>query len=181
MQGISLRNPFVRFLVVGISLFLALYLTYELYIKPHGVADEYVITNLVDLTGAGLKLMGYKLIPYETELFANFVGIKGSIGLVVGAPCDGFILFILFFVFIVAYPGPIKHKLWFIPTGIIVIHLINVVRLISLALIVKFSPDWLGFHHDYTFTIFVYLFVFFLWYVWVNKFAPKSLKSESQE
>lgn len=141
------------------------------------MADEYVITNLIDITGAGLKCMGFDLIPYETERFANFVGIQGSIGLVVGAPCDGFILFILFFVFVIAYPGPIKHKLWFIPVGIASIHLINVIRLISLALIVNSSPESLNFHHDYTFTILVYLFVFFLWYIWVNKFAPQSPES----
>lgn len=175
MSKISWRNPFARFLVVGIVLFSLLYFTYELYIKPDGTADEYVITNLVDLTGWGLEVLGYELIPYETEKFANFVGIEGSVGLVVGAPCDGFILFILFLVFVIAYPGPVRHKLWFIPAGMIVIHLINVVRLIALALIVNYSPESLTFHHDYTFTIFVYAFVFLLWYIWVNRFAPKSI------
>jgi len=72
---------------------------------------------------------------------------------------------------IFAFPGPIKHKLWYIPLGILFTHLINALRVIALVIIAYMKPEWLNFNHDYTFTIIVYAFVFMLWWIWINKFS----------
>ena len=78
------------------------------------------------------------------------------------------------------YPGSWKKKLWFIPFGIITIHLINVLRIIGLALTVFYFPDpeLLDFNHTYTFTVLVYGYVFYLWFLWSKiGHSPTSLKS----
>jgi len=77
-------------------------------------------------------------------------------------------------VFVLAYPGHQKNKLWFVPLGILLIHILNIIRVISLAIIAYYSPYSLSFNHTYTFTFFVYAFIFLLWMVWVNKFAQKN-------
>ncbi len=173
------KNPSVRFVLVGTALYLGLYLLYTFYIHPHTVLDEWIIHNLVQSSESVLKVFGYDLIQYPSTPYHNRLGILGSSGLYIGEPCDGFILFMLFLSFILAFPGPMKHKFWFIPVGIIAIHLINVLRIIALAIIVYYHPDWLSFNHDYTFTVIVYSFVFFLWWIWVNKFAPRKLQQPS--
>lgn len=174
------QNPLSRFLLVGSIGYLSWYALYEYYLRPHSVADRWVIHQIVLGTETLLSLLQYDLIPYTRSEFMNRVGIEGSLGVTVGAPCDGMILFGLFAAFIVAYPGPIKHKLWFLPVGIVSIHLINVARVAALAIIVDINPEWLDFNHDYTFTILVYGFVFLLWYLWVQKFAPRSKGGQTQ-
>ena len=100
------------------------------------------------------------------------VGVAGHAGVQIGAPCDGVALFALFAIFILAFPGPILRKAWFIPAGIALLHLANVVRVIVLARIQATSPEWLEFNHDYTFTVLIYGLVFALWYFWTALARP---------
>jgi len=171
MKGL-LKNPLIRFLLIASSLYLLWYVIYEFYLKINTAFDDVVINNLVYLSKKILLFFGYELVVYSEIAYQNIVQIKESLGVTIGAPCDGIVLLALFTVFIMSFPGPSKHKLWFLPLGLMSIHLINVLRIVSLAIIVDINPAWLEFNHDYTFTILVYAFVFFLWYIWVNKFSP---------
>lgn len=171
-------NPLFRFVIIASGLYLVWYILYEFFLKVNTAFDDIVIDNLVYLTKGFLVFFGYNILEYSDEKYQNLVQIEDSLGVFVGAPCDGIVLLALFTVFIVSFPGPWKHKGWFLPLGLISIHYINVFRIAALAIIIKTNPEWLDFNHDYTFTIVVYSFVFFLWYVWVNKFSPlKSLKN----
>jgi exosortase/archaeosortase family protein len=80
-------------------------------------------------------------------------------------------LFALFAGFVVAFPGKIKNKLWFIPLGILIIHLTNIIRILALAIIAYKSPNYLEFNHNYTFTVSVYIIVFALWMIWTLYFS----------
>jgi exosortase family protein XrtF len=162
----------VRFIVISVSLYAGLYMLYEFVIKPHTSVDEYIIHHLISVTESFYHACGLDLIQYEGGDLRSRVGIVGSTGVFIGEPCNGFVLFILFLAFIVAFPGPLKHKLWYIPAGILAIHFINGIRVIALVFIVYKKPEWLTFNHDYTFTILVYSFVFLLWWIWINKFSP---------
>jgi exosortase/archaeosortase family protein len=96
-----------------------------------------------------------------------------------GDPCNGIILFALFSSFIIAFPGPLKSKIWFIPSGIIIIYLANVLRVVLLAIIQLYvSRSTLEFHHTYTFTYMVYSLIFFMWWIWVNQFSGLIKKGE---
>lgn len=150
------------------------FVVYEYYLNPHTLTDEYIIDNLADISKGILNFFGYEVTTEEGTVlgFRKYIGITGFMKLYIGAPCDGFTLFILFFSFIVAFPGSAIHKIWYIPAGLLLIHLINALRVVALVLIVKANPEWLSFNHDYTFTILVYAFVFLLWWIWVNKFSP---------
>ncbi|HLP33030.1 MAG TPA: hypothetical protein VK202_06125, partial [Bacteroidia bacterium] len=46
----------------------------------------------------------------------------------VGRACNALELFVLFAGFIIAFPGSVKHKFWFIPVGLVLIHFLNVIR-----------------------------------------------------
>lgn len=166
------RNPVLRFLLLGTLAYLAWYITYEFWLKPSSQLDEWVIQRIVNGTRITLSALGYELLESISNTgFENRVGILGSSGVIVGAPCDGLVLFALFAAFIIAYPGPWKHKSWYLPVGVLGIHAINVARVAALAIIVDINPNWLSFNHDYTFTVLVYSFVFLLWYIWVQRFA----------
>ncbi|MBC7864741.1 MAG: archaeosortase/exosortase family protein, partial [Bacteroidia bacterium] len=92
-------------------------------------------------------------------------------GVWIGYACNALSLFVLFSFFIISFPGNWLKKLWFIPVGILLVHLLNILRVFALVLIAHHHYDFLSFNHTYTFTILVYAFIFGLWMWWVNKYA----------
>lgn len=171
MAKLPLPGSFIRFLALSLLLYLGWYFFYDFYLKPSTSFDEIVIHNLAVLAEGELHLLGFETIEYSDFPFKNHVGIEGSKGVTIGSSCDGIVLFALFTIFIVAFSGKWSNKLWFIPIGIMLIHLVNSFRVTALAWIVSVNEKWLSFNHDYTFTIVVYAIVFSFWYLWVKKFA----------
>ena len=177
----SWQDPLYRFLLKAVFLFLTWYFVYELWLHPQFSVDMAVIRNLEDLSSALLTALGYSLIPDSEVPSMRTIGIDGTNGLWIGDPCNGLTLFALFTGFVIAYPGPVKKKLWYIPLGIICIHLLNVLRITALALIIYYFPDpeVLDFNHTYTFTILVYAFVLCLWYLWAVKLSGISMSKST--
>lgn len=166
----------IRFLVSALIFYLGWYVLYVLWLHPWKKLDIAVINSLISISSSILSFLNYPLIDFPYDENIRTIGIDGSHGLWVGDPCNGITLFALFTGFIVAFPGNIKWKLIFIPIGIISIHLLNVIRIVGLALIAYYAPEYLVFNHTYTFTILVYAYVFFLWYLWSS--AKKIRKIE---
>ncbi|MEZ4805921.1 MAG: archaeosortase/exosortase family protein [Flavobacteriales bacterium] len=172
VPGPVLRDPVLRFLFTAGAIYLAWYLIYEFWIHPSGGLDMGLIDSLVRISGAMLRGLGHELIPEppnEDEI--RTIGIQGGHLLWIGDACNGAGLFAVFLTFLIAYPGPWKHKLWFGAAGLVAIHLINAMRVAALCIIVSIDYELLNFNHDYTFYIVVYGFVFLLWYIWVKRFA----------
>jgi len=88
--------------------------------------------------------------------------------------CNGLILYVIFLIFMVSFPGPLKHKAWFIPLGLIIIYLSNLLRVVALVIIQIYAPDYLVFNHKYTFTMVIYGVIFLLWIIWVKMISVKS-------
>lgn len=163
----------IRFLSVGTGLYLSWYVLYEFYLKKNTLFDDWLIHQIVLPAEAGLRAIGYTTTDYSSvdQHFRSHIGIIDSFGVTVGAPCDGAPLLALFASFIVAFPGPWKHKWWFLICGGAAVHVFNIGRVMALAVIVHWNPEWLAFNHDYTFTLLIYGFVFGLWWVWIRYFA----------
>ena len=173
------NDPVYRFLLKAVFLYIIWYILYQEWLRPSGGIDLAIIRNLEWISSSLLELMGYSLIAESEISSIRTIGIDGTHGLWIGDPCNGLVLFALFIGFVVAFPGPWKKKLWFIPLGMLAIHLLNVIRIMSLALIVFYFPDpaVLDFNHTYTFTILVYAFVLWLWYLWASKLSGLKLGS----
>jgi exosortase family protein XrtF len=169
------RNSFYRFFGLAILLYLVWFVCYEVILHPLQSADIWVVNLIVHHTELILKGLGFDILSQNNNF--RLVGIKDSSGVLIGDPCNGLSLFALFTGFVLAYPGAISRKIWFIPLGIILIHLLNVIRVASLALLAFYAPDKLEFNHTYTFTILVYSAVFLLWYVWANKLSSVATKA----
>jgi len=167
------ENKILFFLLKAFGLYLFWYILYDLWLHPKSTLDNLISTNLVYWSSLIIKSLGFIAIDSVAASSENItvIGIDGTHGLWVGDPCNGITLFALFVGFIIAYPGKIKNKLWFIPLGLLSIHIINILRIVSLCLIVLYKPDSLAFNHTYTFTILVYAYVFWLWLIWSNKYA----------
>lgn len=173
MLGTLKQNKFLRFLVTSSLIYVSLYLVYEFIIRKFTHLDEAFIRVIIRSSDVVLHWMGYDTFTRLQDNAYPGIGIDGSTGVWVGASCNALTLFFLFAVFIFAYPGHQRSKIWYIPIGILTIHILNILRVVALALISFYNPDILDFNHTYTFTFIVYCYIFFLWMTWVNKFSIK--------
>lgn len=150
--------------------YLATYIIYEQILIPYTDIDNTTIRSLLDFSKALLSAFGFdSFIDYTDAV----VGIRGSSGVNVGYACDGLSLFLLFSVFILAFPGKALFKIFYTLVGCALIHLLNSCRIAALAIIHLKQPELLHFHHTYTFTIFIYGIIFMLWVLKVNIYTKK--------
>lgn len=166
---INSQDKFISlFILKGVVLYLLWFMLYDNWLLKDGLVDHFLINHLVNSTSFLLQSFGYTVFEY-----ADAVGVDGTHGVLIGVPCNGLSLFALFAGFIIIFPGKWLYKLIYIPLGILLIHIINIFRLVGLALVVVYHPTSLEFNHKYTFTVIVYVFIFLLWIIWVNKFSRK--------
>ena len=166
------RDALVRFLLLAAALFIGWQLLYSLVIHPWGALDGWLIDRLTDHSGTALHLLGYELLPEPAGDSSRYIGVQGGTFLWIGDRCDGLSVMVVFALFIAAFPGPWKHKPWFALLGVLLIHAMNVLRVVALCYVVTIDYELLNFQHDYTFQVVVYGCVLLLWYIWVKRFAP---------
>ncbi len=162
-----LKDPIIRFLFLGISLFVLWFAVYEWWLHPLEWVDKAVIKNTINVSTTLLQWMGYEVESMGERL----IGIRGTPGLFIGDSCNGINLFALYSIFIISFPGKLLSKFIFIPAGIIIIHLLNIFRILFLAIIETYSYAWTEFNHTYTFTLFIYGVIFLLWLFWINRYS----------
>ncbi|MGZ3900805.1 MAG: exosortase X [Bacteroidia bacterium] len=166
----------MKFIVLAAVLYILFYGIHTFVIKKYTYYDQEFIGLIIKSAGNILHLLGYKTFMVLQDRDFQVVGIDGSNGVWVGSNCNAITLFSLFSVFIIAYPGNQRDKFWYIPLGIILIHVLNILRVVALALIANYAPEYLDFNHTYTFTFLVYSIIFLSWIVWVNKFSNRKIK-----
>jgi exosortase family protein XrtF len=167
-------NKILLFFLKGGLLYLGWIVIYYLLIGPYTSIDENFITHIINAAAKVLRLFGYQTFQETEDRTFQLLGIVGgnnNPGVWIGNACNAITLFALFSIFIVAFPGSTKKKLWFIPMGILIIHTLNILRVCALAMIAYYNYNLLDFNHTYTFTILVYACIFALWFWWVSKFS----------
>jgi exosortase/archaeosortase family protein len=81
----------------------------------------------------------------------------------------------------VLFPGPWKHKLWYIPIGLVIIEWTNVIRICGILMMQIPWPNSFHIAHDYIFKVFFYFVIFLMWVLWVEKFYNPTLKAKQHE
>jgi len=93
--------------------------------------------------------------------------------------CNAVSVMILFAAFIVAFSTTFKRTSLYILAGLLIIHILNIVRIIFIAYAVYYYRQYSRVLHDVVFPLFIYGVVFTLWIMWVIKFSgnAKSVKA----
>lgn len=157
-----------RFLIKGG----VLYLVWRVFRKWLMLRGQYTnFTNVV--ADVYVWIAKTVLMLFGADVSANFdlnclwiADASNSIRIVYD--CLGINLLFIFTIFILAYPGKIKIKFWFIPMGIIFVFLMNAFRIAALTAIVAQHPEKMDFYHHFVFQGVLYLFIFGLWW-WFTK------------
>ena len=82
--------------------------------------------------------------------------------------CNAVSIFLLFISFLFAFKGRTQHYMWFIPTGALVLHLSNIIRISLMGYVFYFHRTYTDFFHDYAFPSIIYGTVVLLWILWVK-------------
>lgn len=166
-----LQSDVAKFLIKVVGIYLCWYLIYELWLLPEGSLDEWLTKNIVSVSAGFLKSFSY-------DIYASgrLIGINESPGIYLADGCSGISAIGLFVGFIVAYPGEWIPRISFIIVGIGIIYLVNVIRIITLAIIQVRWPSMFDVTHDYSTTAIFYVVIFILWMIWANLGGGRSSK-----
>lgn len=97
------------------------------------------------------------------------------------AGCSGLKQLYQVLVLFLLYPGPWKHKLWYIPMVMLAMHVTNLFRIISLSVMVVWKPEYWDFSHDWILRPLFYVVLFSLWVLWVERFQiPANKRAMAQ-
>lgn len=128
--------------------------------------DASLTKLLVFLTESLLNIIGF-----ETYSIGSFLKIKGTFGLRFAYGCLGFRELLFFIVFIILQFGKITNKLWYIPSGIILLILLNAIRAAAIAVGQYNSPENTQLIHDIISPVIMYPTIFFLWIFWIKTYG----------
>lgn len=168
-------RPFFIFLLKFFVTYGILTFFYQLYLNSYDAVrfENDGFTNLVaDQTKDVLLLFGqdaYTLPHPSQQSVKLFLNEKFIARVVEG--CNAMSVMILFVAFVIAFKGKLKHTVLFILAGILIIHLLNILRIALLAIALYHYPQYEHILHGVIFPLFIYGVVFGLWVLWVQKFS----------
>ncbi|MFA9392851.1 MAG: hypothetical protein ACERKD_23790 [Prolixibacteraceae bacterium] len=153
-----------RFLVKGGALFLA-WRVFRKWMMLKGQSTDFtqgVSTAYLWLAKLFLRIFGVQTtLDYPTrKLWIN--GANQAIEIVYD--CLGVNLFFVFLIFMLAYPGKVKIKLWMVPVGFVLIFLLNAMRMAALTKILACCPQHMDLFHHFIFQGIIYLGIFGMWW-----------------
>jgi exosortase/archaeosortase family protein len=139
------------------------YVLYDLWLLPDGTVDQWLSLNVASVSGTLLGGLGFEAIVDGRSL-----ALRGIPGVYIANGCNGLSTLGLFVGFVLAYPGSTQRRLWFIPFGVFVVYLTNVLRVVVMVLSQKYWPAAFEPLHGFGLTTIFYVVVFALWVLWAN-------------
>ena len=96
------------------------------------------------------------------------------VGIVIAPECASLKQWLHWLFLMLIFPGPWKHKAWYIPAGLVIIEWTNIVRICGILLMeIQWGAKVFHIAHDYVFKVFFYFIIFLMWVLWVEKFKNK--------
>lgn len=148
---------------------------YQLYLNSFD-AGKFEADSLTELvasqTNDVLHLFGQdtSIEPHESQASVKLF-LNGKFIARVVEGCNAMSVMILFVAFVVAFKGKTKQTIVFVLAGILIIHILNVLRIALLAIALYHYPEYEHILHGVVFPLFIYGVVFGLWVLWVQKFS----------
>jgi exosortase family protein XrtF len=174
MKTMNEFKPTVLFLVKFIGFYIAGNLLYGVYVTSFAPRPDPATHYVTAHTGVALRATGTPVEVKDDRRKPNtLIRHEGKSVLSVYEGCNGLNTMIIFAAFLFAF-GPISRPLlWFVPLGLLIIHLANLARIAMLFYVALYRPEKMYFVHKYLFTAILYAVIFVLWIWWVNRYSPK--------
>lgn len=163
--------------------FLAIYLLgnvlYGLFIESYGNRPDPLTAEVTEQTCWILNTLG-ETASMEYAQTNPFVALQSGGETVVSIfeGCNGVNVLIIFLAFLFAFGGSRFDMIWFGALGIMVVHLVNLGRIIFLYFIAQNNPANFYYFHKYFFTAILYVVVFTLWVFWIMRFQRNHVRKQ---
>ena len=133
--------------------------------------DTQLTKWIATVTAATLRLAGFEGTAHGTLISSSF----GTVEIV--RECTGVYPTAMFIAAVLAYPTTWTRKILGIVGGALSIQAINIVRVISLAYILKRFPDVFETAHLVVWQSLIVFFTVLLWVIWAVEFGGKGERS----
>jgi len=179
------KKYWLRFLVGGLIFFVIAIVFYQLIRKVEFIDNLYVaILNkfaifLLDASQWLVSLFGYETVTYGKTI--KIIDSLTTMGVYLDRGCMGRNVMLSYAGLITIFPGPWKQKIWYIPTGVIILILVNIIRISGLAIIAHCCPEYSDVNHHVIFKYTAWAVIFIMWIIWLNKFSPFSTKKKKTQ
>lgn len=164
-------KPTILFLLKFILINAVLTQAYSMYLDSFKSTDSFTYEVSVESSSLA-RFIGFESYIEQNQEEASvrfFLDDVYRVKIVEG--CNGLAVMILFLSFVVAFGGKLLDMAIFIPLGILLVHVSNILRIVLLVYIYVYHYEYANAFHDYVFPSIIYGMVFVLWVVWVNYFA----------
>lgn len=174
-------KPFLLFLTKFIVCYLVLSILYQAYLDTFDVKN-YEVDGITQLVA---EQSNYVLSLFNSDSYILPNLVEPSVKLYYHGKwvariiegCNAISIIILFISFVLAFTGKLKQMVFFILSGIVIIHVFNIIRIVLLSMAIFHYPKSQHFLHGVVFPLFIYGVVFGLWVIWVNKFSLYAKKT----
>ncbi|MBL7875978.1 MAG: exosortase family protein XrtF [Cyclobacteriaceae bacterium] len=169
--------PAFRFLGVFLGLYFGLNLAYGLWISSYGSSVDWATRVVTEQTSFIINLFGENTATLPKPASPTVSIMKESQSVIsVFEGCNGINVMIVFVSFLIAFKGSRKQLAWFLPLGIVIIYVSNLLRVAALYYVAFYWQRYFYYVHKYAFTATIYLIVFALWVWWMERVSGFSLK-----
>ncbi len=167
-------KPALMFLGKFLALYFVGNILYGVFIESYADQADPITAMVTRQTSAFLNTVGFDTSYENHPAKATVILMDNSIPVIhVFEGCNGVNVMIVFVAFLFAFGGPVKTMSIFLPAGILVIHLFNILRVSLLFHLAQEDSEQFYYFHKYFFTATLYLVVFGLWVLWVMRFNEK--------
>jgi len=174
MKNFSIKEfkPTILFLVKFIGIYVVANLLYGWYVTAYTPRPDPATQVVSQHTASTLQLFGWPAITHDDPRKPTTqIVCEGKSVLAIFEGCNGINIMIIFLAFLFAF-GPVNRTLlWFAPVGLLILHAMNLARIVLLFWVSLYLPKFMYFTHKYFFTAILYVVVFVLWVWWVRKFS----------
>ena len=167
-----IRSPLTIFFIKVGLIYGGWEVLYQYVFLPDFWLDTWLSHAGVSLAAGSLSFLGW-----DIETSARFVCVVGNRGIEVQNGCNGLDLLGLFAGFIIAYPGSMNKRLYFLFGGLFCLFLANVFRIATFVLTNYYFPQYMDVYHEYSSFIIFYPIVLTLWYLWTENSDQQSFLS----
>ena len=125
----------------------------------------------VQFTVASLQGV-FKLVRQPVERYGTAISVAGT-SVEIVSDCSPHMPYLIFAAVILAFPSSWRQKLLGLLFGAVVIHVFNVVRIVTLIWILGWRRNWFEFAHVYLWQTGTILIVFITFALWIRTVAPR--------
>lgn len=167
--------PFTVRLIISKALLF--YILYRLFFSLQLNTINYPLTSNVG--EYSIKLLNTFVDPPNFSVKREFVNGEEFISsqiyfndkkvVYIADGCNSLIIFVRYFSFIFCFPSRFWRKFFYLISGIVIIHLLNIFRCAGLAYINLYHYPYFDLTHDYWFKWILYGAMFVMWILYLRK------------